>query len=190
MEQARAGVTGRDDHHDAGGRLSFDSSLQRVNRTTFRRRTTPGIDGNVRRFGRVGVATADPGRRKEPLHALDVSGGSAVARVHVAATDPLCAGGHPNLVTYAVVTDRCAGGVRAVEEIIARECRIVPARVADAIMNGVVPVVIVVGNYSIPATVVRFKRIMRPAHARVCAGNDNLLPGETQRPDLGGVRVM
>src|SRR4030095_15061452 len=30
---------------------------------------------------------------------------------------------------------------------------------------------------------------MRPAHASVCAGNDNLLPSETQRPDLGGMGV-
>ncbi len=56
-------------------------------------------------------------------------------------------------------------------------------------MNGVVPVVIVIGNHSIPATVVRFKGVMRPAYARVCAGNDNLLPGETQRPDIRRVRV-
>ena len=30
---------------------------------------------------------------------------------------------------------------------------------------------------------------MRPAHASVCAGNDNLLPSETQRPDVWRVRV-
>src|SRR6266511_5123355 len=166
---SRAGVTSRHDHHDTGGCLSFHSSSQRVNRTTFRRRTTPGIDGNVRRLGRVAVTAAYLARRKEPLHALDVSGGSTVAHVHVAATDPLCAGGHSNLVTHAVVTDRCAGGVRAVKEIVAGEWRIVPARVADAVMNGVMPVVIVVGNDSIPTAVVRLKRVMRPANARVCA---------------------
>ena len=56
-------------------------------------------------------------------------------------------------------------------------------------MNGVMPVVIVVGDASVPAAVVRFKRVMRPANASVCAGNDNLLPGETQRPDIRRVRV-
>ena len=89
------------------------------------------------------------------MHSMYLAG-VTVAHVHVAATDPLCAGGHPNLVTHAVVADRCAGGVRAVKEIVAREWRIVPARVADAIMNGVMPVVIVVGSLSVPAAVVRF----------------------------------
>ena len=41
-------------------------------------------------------------------------GRCAVALVHVTATDPLCAGRHPDLVDPAVIADRGAGGVRAV----------------------------------------------------------------------------
>jgi len=41
------------------------------------------------------------------------------------------------------------------EEIIARKRRIVTARVADAIMNGVVPVEIVIGVHAVPAAIVR-----------------------------------
>ena len=76
------------------------------------------------------------------------------------------------------------------EEIVARERRIVPARVADAVMDGVVPVVIVVGVHSVPAAIVRLKRVMRPANTGIGAGNNDVLPGESQRPYLRRVRVI
>ena len=82
----------------------------------------------------------------------------------VAATDPLCAGRHPDLVAHAVITDHCAGGVAAVAVVIAREKRIIAARVVYAVMDSVVPVVIVIGILSVPAAVVRFQRVMRPAN--------------------------
>ena len=85
-------------------------------------------------------------RRKEKFHALDVSGRCAVALVHVTATDPLCAGRHPDLVARAVIADRGASGVGAVAIVVARERRIVTARIADAVMDGVMPVVIVIGG--------------------------------------------
>ena len=65
-------------HHDTSSSLCFHSSLQRVKRTTFRSRALPGVVGDVRRLGRVGIAAADPRRRKEPLHALDIPGRRAI----------------------------------------------------------------------------------------------------------------
>ena len=64
-------------------------------------------------------------------------------------------GRHADLVTQAVIADRGACGMRAVKEIIARERRIIAARVPDAIVNGVVPVVIVIGVLAVPAAIVR-----------------------------------
>src|SRR5205814_7241993 len=131
----RTRVTRCDYHHNAGSGLSFNSGLQRVRRTTLGRRTQPGIVGNVRRLRWVGVAAADPRRRKEPLHALDVSGRCAISLVHVTATYPLRAGRHPDLVTHAIVTDHGTGGVRAVRDVVARERRIVAAGIAAAVMD-------------------------------------------------------
>jgi hypothetical protein len=45
--------------------------------------------------------------------------------------------------------------MRAVKEIIARKRGIIPARVPTAIVDGVVPVVIVVGVLAVPAPIVR-----------------------------------
>ena len=57
-------------------------------------------------------------------------------------------------------------------------------------MNGVVPVIIVIRIDSVPAAIMRLERVMRPANAGVSAGNNNVLPGEPQRPDLGRMRVI
>jgi hypothetical protein len=135
--------------------LSFNGSLQRVRRAAFRSRTTPGVNGYIGGFGRIALAAAYWVGRQEELHALDVSGRSAITRVHVTATNPFCAGGHPDLVASAVIADRRARGMRAVKEIIARKRRIVTAGIAAAIMNGVVPIVIVIGVHAIPAAIVR-----------------------------------
>jgi len=135
--------------------LSFNGSLQRVSRAAFRSRTTPGVDGYIRRFGRIALAAAYWVGRQKELHALDVSGRCAVANIHVAAANPFCAWGHPDLVASAVIADRGACGMRAVKEIIARKRRIVTARIAAAIMNGIVPIVIVIGVHAVPAAIVR-----------------------------------
>jgi hypothetical protein len=79
--------------------------------------------------------------------------------------------------------------MRAVEVIIARKLRIVPARVADAIVDGIVPVVIVIGVCSVPAAIMRLQSVMRPANTSIGAGNDNVLPSVTKRPNLWCVRV-
>ena len=107
------------------------------------------------------------------MHSIYLAG-VPFALVHVAAGDPLCAGRHPDLVASAVIADRGASGVAAVEEVVAREWRIVPARVADAVVNRVMPVVIVIGVVSVPAAVVRFKRVMRPANTGIRAGNNDV----------------
>jgi hypothetical protein len=134
--------------------LSLNGSLQRVNRAAFRSRTTPGVNGYIGRFGRIALPAAYWVRRQEEFHALDVSSRCAVALVHVTATNPLCAGGHPDLVASAVIANGSAGGVGTVEEIIARERRIRTAN-ATAGMNGVVPIVIVIGVHAVPAAIVR-----------------------------------
>ena len=80
--------------------------------------------------------------------------------------------------------------MRAVKEIIARLLRIISARVTNAIVDGVVPVIIVIGVHPIPPAVVRLQRIMCPALARIGAGNNNVLAGVAESPDLRRVRVL
>ena len=75
------------------------------------------------------------------------------------------------------------------EEIVARERRIITARITAAIVNRVVPVVIVIGVGSVPAAIMRLKRVMRPTLAGIGAGNNNVLPGEPKRPHLWRVGV-
>jgi hypothetical protein len=75
-------------------------------------------------------------------------------------------------------------------EVIAWKRRIIPARVSDAIMNGIMPVVIVIGVLTIPTAIMWLKRVMRPPNARIRAGYDNILSGKTQRPYLGRMRVI
>ena len=129
-------------------------------------------------------------RRQEEFHALDVSGRRAIALIHIAASDPLGAGRHPDLVTHAVVTDRRARGVAAMEKVVARERRIVPAWIACAVVDAVMPVIIVIGIHSVPPAIVRLQRVMRPANAGVCTRHNNSLPGEPLRPDLRRVCVI
>ena len=57
-------------------------------------------------------------------------------------------------------------------------------------MNGIVPVIIVIGILAVPTAVMRLKRVMRPAHARVCASDDDLLSCEAFGPYLRRVRVI
>ena len=74
--------------------------------------------------------------------------------------------------------------------VVARERRIVSANVTDTVMNGIVPVVIVIGILSVPPTVMRLQSVMGPAHASVCAGDDNLLSCEPLRPYLWRMCVI
>src|SRR5207249_1983457 len=99
-------------HHNAGSSLGFHSSLQCIRRTAFGRRADPGVTRNIRSPKRVSLAAADRVRRKEPFHALDVSGRCSIALVHVTATNPPCARRHPDLVAHAVIADCCPYGMR------------------------------------------------------------------------------
>src|SRR5215472_5132715 len=56
-------------------------------------------------------------------------------------------------------------------------------------MDGVVPVVIMIGVYSVPTAIVRLERVMRPANAGIGTGYNNSLPGKSQRPHLRCVCV-
>ena len=71
------------------------------------------------------------------------------------ATDPLCAGRHPDLITLSVIADHGAGGMRPVRLVITGKRRIEAARIGVAVVNGIVPVIIVIGVHPIPAPVVR-----------------------------------
>ena len=140
-------------------------------------------------LSRVALAAAYRVRRQEPFHALDVSGRCAVALVHVTATDPPRSGRHPNLIAHAVVADCGAYRMSAMAIIIARERRIIPAGITNAVVDGIMPVVIVIGSDSVPAAIVRLERVMRPALAGISASNRDSLAPETQRPYIRRVRV-
>src|SRR5437868_15218594 len=74
--------------------------------------------------------------------------------------------------------------------IIAWEGRIESARVRSAVVDGVVPIVIVISRCSVPPAVMRLKRVMRPAHACVGTRHHNVLSSETQCPYLWRVHVI
>ena len=189
MEQARTRITCRDHHHNASSGLSFNGRLQCVDRATFRNRAAPGVNCNVRCFRRVALPAAHRGRRQEKFHALDVSGWRAHALVHVTAGNPLCARRHPDLVGTAIGADRCACGVAAVEEIIARHGELLPANAASASWMLVMPIEVVIGRDAIPAAVMRLECVMRPPNTGIGAANDDILSSEAFRPDGRRVRV-
>ena len=179
-----------DHHHDAGGGLSFDSSLQRVRPNNLPKAGSTHalivISGALKR---VALTAAYRVRRKKPFHALEVSGRCAVTLVHVTATDPLRSGRHADLVAHAVIANCGAYRMRAMTNVVARKRRIVAAWIADAVVDGIMPVVIVIGRDSVPAAVVRLQRVMRPALAGISAANRNSLTPEAQRPHIRCVRV-
>jgi len=187
-------VVTRCDHHlNTSSSLRFNCGLQFVAcGAAFRRRAAPGVNcdvGCLRWIALIRRAVKRV-RRQEPFHTFDVSGWCAVALIHVTATNPFCTGRHPDLVTIAVVTNGCAGGVRAVEEIIARLLRIIPAGISRAVVYRIVPVIIVIRVLTVPAAVVRLQCVMRPSNTSIGTGYNNVLPGETERPDLRGMRIL
>ena len=107
----------------------------------------------------------------------------------MSATDPLGAWRHSDLVTSTVVADRCANSVSTVTQIITGLGRVVAAGVADAVVDGVMPIVIVISHYPVPAAVVRFKRVMRPTLTSIGARHHNILPVESERPYIRRMRV-
>ena len=135
------------------------------------------------------ILAVEIGGSDEELEALGVSGRGAVALIHISATDPLCPRSHSNLVARSTVAHCRAGGVRPVAVIITEGQVVWAARSASRV-DAVVPIVIVISSNSIPATVMRFQRIVRPAHAGVLVAYYNPLPSEAHCPDLRGVHIL
>ena len=149
----------------------------------------PSVNGNVRSFKWIALAAAYRVRRKEPFHALEVSGRCAVALIHVTTSDPFREGRHPNLVTHAVIANCSPDRMRAMTVVVARKRRIIAARISNAVVDGVMPVVVVIGCDSIPASVLRLQRVVCPTLTSICAANCNSLASEPQRPHIRRVRV-
>ena len=150
----------------------------------------PGVIRNIRCFRWVGIVAIDPRWSKKPLHALDITSRRAKICVHVTATDPLCARRHPDLVTLPVITDHSTSCMRPMAVVIARKRRIVSARITDAIVDGIVPVIIMISILSVPTAVMRLERIMSPALTRISVGDNNVLSGEAESPHLRRMRVI
>jgi len=191
------GTTGarvaRSDYHlDTSSFLSFNSSLQLIaDDATLGSGTTPGVSRYIRCLGRIAFVgrAAERVRRQEKFHALDVPGWCAIALVHVTATDPLRTGSHSNLVGAAIVANCRANGVTSMEEIVARLRRIIPAWVPHAVMNGIVPVLIVIRICSVPTAVVRLERVMCPTNPGISSCNNNSLAAKSERPDIGRMGI-
>ena len=147
------------------------------------------VNGDIRSSKRVALAAAYRVRRKEPFHALEVSGRCAVALIHVTTSDPFRAGRHPNLIAHAVIANRSPDRMRAMTVIVARKRRIIAAGISNAVVNGVMPVVVVIGRDSVPAAVLRLQRVVCPTLTSVSAANCNSLASEPQRPYIRRVRV-
>lgn len=115
----------------------------------------PSVKGDIGSSEGVALAAAYRVRRKEPFHALEVSGRCAVASIHVTTTDPFRERCHPNLVAHAVIPNCRPHRMRAMPNVIARKRRVIAAGISDAVVDGIMPVVVVIGHNSIPAAVLR-----------------------------------
>jgi hypothetical protein len=159
----------------------------------FRGRATPGVDSNVRCLRRVAFVwrAANRVRSQEKLHALDVPCRCARAIVfHVTATNPLRARRHSNLVSAAVIAYRCARCVRAMAKTVARLGGIDATNAnVIAVVDGIVPVKIVIAVDPIPSAVMRLQGVMRPANTSVRAGYHDSFSFEPERPHIWCVCV-
>ena len=73
--------------------------------------------------------------------------------------------------------------------VVARLGRIIPARIAHAVVDGVMPVIIMIGVLSVPTAVVWLECVMGPTLARVSAGYRDSLSPEPQCPHVRRMRV-
>ena len=99
------------------------------------------------------------------------------------------AGRHADLVAHAVIANCSPDRMRAMANVVARKRRIIAAGISNAVVNGIMPVVVVIGRDSVPAAIVRLERVMCPALTSICAANRDSLASETQRPYIRRVRV-
>ena len=156
-------------------------------RTTLAGGAGPRIVDHIGRLGGIalGGIAADRVGGQEPVEALGVGGrrsGSVV--IHVPAADPFRPGRHANLVRAAVIADHGAHGVRAVPVHITRHGRIA-RQVSSVVVDGVMPVVIVIGRQPIPAAVLVFQRRVIPVVAGILPGDDHALAGDSPPPKPG-----
>src|SRR5262249_42581993 len=131
------------------------------------------------------ILTAEVGRGDEELKALGIPSGRAVPLVHVSACNPLSAGRDSHLIASPIVSDHCSHGMGAMgdEIVIAGEGRVWAAGSATAV-NGVVPIVVVVGNGSVPAAIMPNEGRMVPLDPRVPAGQHHALSCKSLSPDI------
>ena len=128
-------------------------------------------------------------RGKKPFHAFEVSGWRAITLIHVTTTYPFRCWRHADLVTHAVIANCRSDRMRAMANVVARKRRIVAAWISNAVVDGIMPVVIVIGRDSIPAAVLRLQRVVCPTLTSICAANGNSLAPEPQRPHIRRVGV-
>src|SRR4029453_1025150 len=79
--------------------------------------------------------------------------------------------------------------MRAMPNVVARKGRIIAAWISDAVVDGVMPVVVVIGRDSVPATVMGFHSVVRPTLPSICTANGNSLASKPQCPHIWRVRV-
>src|SRR5205823_7670537 len=98
--------------------------------------------------------------------------------------DPLRAGRHTDLVSHGIIANCSSDRVGPMTNIVTRKRRIVSARICNAVMNRIMPVVVMISGDAIPASVVRLERVMSPALPRVSAADRDTLASEPQRPHI------
>ena len=131
-------------------------------------------------------------RREKPLKTFGISGWRPPAALHVATTNPSGSGGDANLVAGTVITRHRAHGVSAMSVVIAGRSRVVAVgigagEVRISRVNGIMPVVIMIGVGAVPAPVVMDERGMIPLVAGILATDHDTLTGIAQCPHIGGV---
>jgi hypothetical protein len=140
-------------------------------------------------LGRIRVVAGLVGGSDEELKALGVARRRAGVAIHIAATDPAGAGRNANLIPVAVVARGRAGRVGTVPEIVTRRGGVIAARIANRIVDRVMPVVIVVGGAAVPTAVMRLQRRMVPLHPGVLHRDDDALPRVSHGPHRRSVDV-
>ena len=156
-------IAGGDDDDHAGGTKILDGSLKDEEvGGAFRGVRVPGIIDDIGGLGWVGILVIEIRRCEKPLKTFQISGGRSPTAFHVAAAYPFGSGRHADLVARAIVADHGAHGMRAVGIIIARRGQIIAAGIVAGVVgigavDGVVPVVIMIGVGAVPPPVVIFQ---------------------------------